>query len=177
MSGRWPRLTCHGLRGRRLPARAWVLVAKLLEALSRAVRRRWRVVLGGVRRLLGWRGGGTAVGCRRRGAWRRLRRRFLRLREGVRLRRRFRLGRRLHGLGLRVRSRDGQLRQRGRVLGARLLVPAAAGCYGERERERDEERFQRSTAGSRRPQWGQSFRSFWTSCSREHPHSLRFSTA
>src|SRR5215211_1231641 len=56
------------VRGPRLPARARVLVAEVLEALRWAVRWRWGVVLGGVRRRLGWRCGAATVGRRRRGA-------------------------------------------------------------------------------------------------------------
>ena len=63
---------------------------------------------------------------------------------------------------------------------ARLVVSAAAGATAtasDEQEQRAEARGQRSTAGSRRPQCGQSFRSFWTSCSSEQPHSRRFSTA
>lgn len=52
---------------------------------------------------------------------------------------------------------------------ARARVASATGGRARREP-------QRSTAGRRRPQWGQSLRSFWTSCSREQPHRRRFST-
>lgn len=48
----------------------------------------------------------------------------------------------------------------------------APSATGGRARSRP----QRSTAGRRRPQCGQSLRSFWTSCSREQPHRRRFST-
>ena len=84
----------------------------------------------------------------------------------------------------RGRGRRGRRqRQLGQLVGGaggRLVVAAAAGepaQHGEQQRQEPGARGQRSTAGSRRPQWGQSFRSFWTSCSSEQPHRRRFSTA
>ena len=63
------------------------------------------------------------------------------------------------------------------VYNASLVAAAAGDADGEEdEQQRAEARDQRSMAGSRRPQCGQSLRSFWTSCSSEHPHRRRFST-
>ena len=154
------RLAREGPRRPRLrsAAGAGILVAVLLEALGRAVLGRRRVVLGRVR--------GSGVGGRRPLG-------------------RERLGRRVDGRGggsvcsTGGRRSPSRRRQLGQLAGGlcRLVVPAAA-----RERPRPAAaaaagpEAQRSTAGSRRPQCGQSFRSFWTSCSREHPHSRRFST-
>jgi hypothetical protein len=98
--------------------------------------------------------------------------------------RRLRLRRRRLGLRCRLLLL-GRLRRRrrfhrsafGRALGAPLLVAATPRRAGGDQEGYERGRPQRSTAGSRRPQYGQSFRSFWTSCSSEHPHILRFSTA
>ena len=169
--GHGPGRPAHHLRSRERrsagspdsAAGARVLVAELLEALRRAVRGRRGVVLGRVRRARCRDGGGR---CRRASrcadrpsssAW---------------------------SVGLRGRAgpsvSGASARAAGGGVGRRLVVAAAAGGRDGQRAAAPARRgaaSQRSTAGSRRPQCGQSFRSFWTSCSSEHPHRRRFSTA
>ena len=160
----------HDLRlareGARLPrlrsaAGARILVAVLLEALGRAVRRAARVSLSGVSAgaRVGRAAGPPAAASRWPG------------RPSSRAARSARRGSRLACSGS---DSSGSSR---RGLGRLVVTAAARDGRHEQQRQQPGAEAQRSTAGSRRPQCGQSFRSFWTSCSREHPHSLRFSTA
>ena len=154
-----------------LAAGARVLVAALLEALRRAVARRRGVVLRAVRRRRGLLG---------RGSRRRARRAGRAAAEPAPSRSCRWSPRALCRCAARsARAAPEPCRPPlvvAPAAGAASRASASSASSGATRGRLTGGAIRRSTAGSRRPQWGQSLRSFWTSCSSEQPHMRRFST-